>query len=75
MPPALFGVPSILYTRIGQLSFLIKRLFHLTKFKFINRSLAPQMRSAFNESTLPVSVVCIEMSSLNDFELGVKTTM
>ena len=56
MLPALFSIPSTLYTGMGWPSFFVVRLF------FVDR-------------TVPVSVICIEIGSLRDFEPGVIGTM
>jgi hypothetical protein len=55
---------------MGQLSVLVMSWFHLTKLELVNRSVAPQSSSAFDANTSPVSVVCMAMSSLNNFKLG-----
>ena len=70
MLPALFSIPSTLYTGMGQLSFFIIRLFCCMKLELTKRSVVPQSRRPFINRTVPVSVVCIEIGSLSNFEPG-----
>ena len=74
MLPASFSVPSTLYTGMGRLSFFVVSLFCCTKLEFTKRSVAPQSRRPFVDSTVPVSVVCIEIGISRDFEPGVVAT-
>ena len=56
MLPALFSIPSTLYTGMGQLSFFIVRLFRCTKLELMKRLVMPQSRRPFVDRTMPVSV-------------------
>ena len=49
--------------------FIVNR-FHFTKSELMNMSEAPQSRSPFVKCTSPMSIVCIDTGSSNEFILG-----
>jgi hypothetical protein len=59
---------------MGQLRDFIVRQFHHMKLEWMKRPVALLLSKAFVMCITPVSVVCIDTLSSNEFELGVKAT-
>jgi hypothetical protein len=56
---------------MGWLNLFVLRFFIFTKLLLMKRPVAPQSRRAGDATTSPVLRVCIETSSLSEFELRV----